>query len=68
MSSHHCARVTELGGEDKVHLLGEYAGREEGRGEISDPFGSDIASYRATFDELQEIIAGVVSRVAGTVR
>lgn len=68
MSSHHRARVAELGGEDKVHLLGEYAGREEGRGEISDPFGSEIASYRATFDELQEIIAGVVSRVAGTVR
>lgn len=68
MSSHHRARVADLGGEDKVHLLGEYAGREEGRGEISDPFGSEIASYRATFDELQEIIAGVVSRVAGTVR
>ena len=68
MSGHHRARVAELGGEDKVHLLGEYAGREEGKGEINDPFGSDLASYRATYDELQEIIAGVVGRVAGTVR
>ncbi len=68
MSSHHRARVAELGGEDKVHLLGEYAGREEGKGEINDPFGADLASYRATYDELQEIIAGVVGRVAGTVR
>ena len=68
MSGHHRARVAELGGEDKVHVLGEYVGREEGRGEVSDPFGSDLASYRVTYDELQEMITGVVGRVAGTVR
>jgi protein-tyrosine phosphatase len=68
MSSHHRARVAELGGEDKVHVLGDYAGREEGRSEVSDPFGSDLASYRQTFGELQELIGGVVNRVAGTVR
>jgi len=67
MSGHHLARVAELGGEHKVHLLGGYTGRE-GRAEVSDPFGSDIASYRATFAELQELIGGVVRRVAGTVR
>jgi protein arginine phosphatase len=67
MSSHHRARVAELGGEDKVQVLGDYAGRE-GRSEVTDPFGSDLASYRQTFDELQELIGGVVSRVAGTVR
>ena len=68
MSGHHRARVAELGGEDKVHVLGEYAGREPGRSEISDPFGSDLASYRTTYDELQEMITGVVGRVAGPVR
>jgi protein-tyrosine-phosphatase len=68
MSSHHRARVAELGGEDKVHVLGEYAGREETRSEVTDPFGSDLASYRQTFDELQELVSGVVSRVAGRVR
>jgi protein-tyrosine-phosphatase len=68
MSGSHRARVTELGGEDKVHLLGEYAGREEARCEVGDPFGSELVSYRATWDELQEMINGVVSRVAGTVR
>jgi protein-tyrosine-phosphatase len=68
MSGHHRARVAELGGEDKVHMLGEYAGREESRAEVSDPFGSDLASYRQTYDELQDLIGGVVSRVAGTVR
>lgn len=68
MSSHHRARVAELGGEDKVHVLGEYAGREEGRSEVTDPFGSDLASYRQTFAEIQDLINGVVSRVAGRVR
>ena len=68
MSGHHRARVAELGGEDKVHVLGEYAGREEGKGEVSDPFGADLASYRTTYDELQEMIAGVAGRVAGPVR
>jgi protein-tyrosine-phosphatase len=68
MSNHHRARVEELGGEDKVHVLGEYAGRDESRSEVTDPFGSDLASYRQTFDELQELIRGVVSRVAGRVR
>ena len=67
MSGHHRARVTELGGEDKVYLLGEYAGRDEGS-EVSDPFGSDLASYRVTYDELQELITGAASRVVGTVR
>jgi protein arginine phosphatase len=68
MSGHHRARVAELGGEDKVHLLSAYAGRDDGTGEISDPFGSDLASYRTTYDELQEMISGVVNRVVGTVR
>ena len=68
MSGHHLARVAELGGEHKVHLLAQYAGRDPARAEVSDPYGSDLASYRATFSELQELIGHVVSRVAGTVR
>jgi protein-tyrosine-phosphatase len=68
MSGSHRARVAELGGEDKAHLLTEYAGRDEPDAEVSDPFGSDLASYRLTYDELQKLIGGVVSRVAGTVR
>jgi protein-tyrosine phosphatase len=68
MSGHHLARVAELGGEDKAHLLGAYAGREPGRTEVTDPFGSDLASYRHAFAELQDMIGAVVSRVAGTVR
>ena len=68
MSGHHLARVAELGGDDKAQLLGAYAGRDEGRSEVSDPYGLDLASYRATFTELHELISAVVSKVAGTVR
>ena len=68
MSGHHLARVAELGGEHKVHLLGAYAGRDAGRSEVTDPFGGDLAGYRTTFGELQELIGAVVGRVAGMVR
>jgi protein-tyrosine-phosphatase len=68
MSGHHVARVGELGGEHKVHLLGHYAGREASRAEVTDPYGADLACYRSTFAELQELIGNVVSRVAGPVR
>lgn len=68
MSAQHRARVVELGGEDKVRVLGEYVGRDESKAEVSDPFGSDLPAYRETYDELQELIGLVVSRVAGTVR
>jgi protein-tyrosine-phosphatase len=68
MSGHHVARVAELGGEHKAHLLGHYAGRDPSRAEVTDPYGADLASYRATFAELQELVGHVVSRVAGTVR
>jgi protein-tyrosine phosphatase len=68
MSGHHLARVAELGGEHKVHLLGSYAGRDASHSEVPDPFGADLACYRTTFSELQELIGMVVSRVAGMVR
>ncbi len=68
MSGHHLARVAELGGEHKVHLLGSYAGRDAARAEVTDPFGADLTSYRTTFAELQELIGAVVNRVAGLVR
>lgn len=68
MSGHHLARVTELGGEEKAHLLGTYAGRDETQAEVSDPYGADLSTYRTTFSELHDLIGSVVSRVAGTVR
>jgi len=68
MSGHHLARVAELGGEHKVHMLGTYAGRDAERAEITDPFGSDLTAYRTTYAELEELIGALMSRLAGPVR
>jgi protein-tyrosine-phosphatase len=64
MSRHHAARVGELGGADRVHVLGEFAGRAGAAAEVSDPFGGELEDYRATLAELRELIDGVVARVA----
>lgn len=64
MARHHRARVEELGGNGRVHLLGEYAGRGGASAEVSDPFGGDLDGYRATFRELEELVDLVMTRLA----
>jgi protein-tyrosine-phosphatase len=64
MSRHHAARVAELGGADRVHLLGEFVGRTGAGAEVTDPFGGELDDYRTTLVELRELIDGVVARVA----
>src|SRR5256886_14530299 len=62
MARHHRARVDELGGEGRVFVLGEYAGR--GADEVSDPFGGDLEVYRDTCQELEALAAAVAERLA----
>jgi len=68
MSRHHAARVAELGGGDRVHLLGEFGGRTGAAAEVTDPFGGELDDYRTTFAELRELMDGVVARVRGAPR
>jgi len=63
MARHHRARVHELGGEGRTHVLGEYAGRTGPEAEVSDPFGGDLELYRATYAELEELIRAAVERM-----
>lgn len=63
MSRTHLARVRELGGAGRAHLLGEYAGFTGARAEIDDPFGGELEEYRATFRTLAGIIPGVAARI-----
>ena len=63
MARHHRARVDELGGEGRVFVLGEYAGREGDEAEVSDPFGGDLEVYRDTCVELEALIEAAVERI-----
>lgn len=63
MARHHRGRVEELGGGGKVYLLGEYAGLGGAAAEVGDPFGADIDAYRATFDQLHELLERATDRL-----
>lgn len=63
MGRHHQARVLELGGDDKTHVLGEFVGREGADAEVSDPFGGDLEVYRQTFAELSDLVRTAVERL-----
>lgn len=64
MSRSHLDRVAELGGAEKAHLLGVFAGRSGADAEVSDPFGADLPTYRHTFQELSALVADVADRIA----
>ena len=68
MSRHHLERVRELGGSSHAFVLGEYAGRSGADAEVSDPFGSDIDVYRATYVELDELVRVAAGRLARELR
>lgn len=65
MGPHHRERALALGGEGRTHLLTAFASGTPGGSPISDPFGGDLDTYRATFDELSEQIGRVFDRLAG---
>ena len=63
MARHHRLRAQELGGDGKVFLLGEYAGRVGTEAEVADPYGSGIEVYRETYQELDDLIGKVVDQL-----
>jgi protein arginine phosphatase len=63
MSRQHRARVSDLAGEDKVVVLGEYAGQGGTSPEVRDPYGGELEGYRETFTQLDHLISGVVDRL-----
>lgn len=64
MGPHHLERAEALGGAGRSHLLTAYAGGA-GRA-VSDPFGGDLEVYRATYQELEEEIAAILDKLAGS--
>ncbi len=63
MSPHHAEAARALGGGDRVHLLGEYAGRNTEDAEVLDPFGADLEMYRETGIELRALIEDTLERM-----
>ena len=63
MARHHRARVDELGGQGRVFVFGEYAGRTGDEAEVSDPFGGDLNVYRETCVELTALVTAAVERI-----
>jgi protein-tyrosine-phosphatase len=63
MSPAHVAQVRELHPDANVHLLGGYGVAGRGR-PIADPFGGDLNDYRATADELEKELAGILARIS----
>ena len=63
MAEHHLTRLRELRAGPKAMLLGTFAGWPEGEGEVGDPFGGDIETYRQAFDDLDELVRVAAGRL-----
>jgi protein-tyrosine phosphatase len=68
MGMPHAERAGMLGGRDKTHLLLEYASHGTTTEGVTDPFGGDLATYRATFDQLHQAINRVFDRLVAETR
>jgi len=65
MSKSHLSRVKEISPDAKAHLLAGFASGSHGHG-IEDPYGGDLAAYRATFDDLERELEGLLDRIPAT--
>ena len=66
MGDRHLARVSELGGAGKAHLLTSFASHGAAAISIEDPFGGDLSAYRATFEQLDREIRAAFDRLVPT--
>jgi protein-tyrosine-phosphatase len=64
MSRSHRQRALDVAPEERVHVLGEYAGFSGESAEVPDPFGGDIAEYRETYRRLEQMLGVVAERLA----
>jgi protein-tyrosine-phosphatase len=66
MGDRHRTRVEELGGAGKSWLLTDYASHGSDVRPVSDPFGGDLSTYRATYEELESEIRRALDRLAAS--
>ena len=63
MSSAHLTQVLELDATANVHLLAGYGASDATGHSIADPFGGNLSDYRATADELEQELEGILERI-----
>lgn len=68
MGPQHLSAVRRFGGEDKSHLLAQYAANGGSDRAIRDPFGGDLEAYRATADDLQSQVQLALDRFLREIR
>ncbi len=68
MGPQHLERVLSMGGAGRTHLLTGYASGGAVARPVGDPFGGDLAVYRATFAELLDEVTRTLDRLAPTSR
>ena len=65
MSPSHLHAVEQMGGAEKVALLGDFAIGEVGAGDpVPDPYGGPERVYEETIEELERLVSGALDRLA----
>jgi len=65
MGPRHLAQIVDLGGGDRAHLLTAYARGDARAPAVADPFGGDLDTYRATYEELRASVTAALDRWYG---
>ena len=66
MGDRHLTRVEDLGGAGKSWLLTDYASHGSDVHGVTDPFGGDLDTYRATYEELEAEIRRALDRLVAS--
>jgi protein-tyrosine-phosphatase len=64
LSTSHLPVIHALTSSTNVYLLDEYATHGDRHRSVSDPFGGDLADYRAAADEIESMLGGALDRIA----
>jgi protein-tyrosine-phosphatase len=66
MSPDHLAHVRAMDASVNVHLLAGYGSPDGKSHPVADPFGGSLDDYRATADELERELTGILDRIKTT--
>lgn len=62
MGPTHLHAIAELGGAEKAAFVTDFVEHDPGRA-VTDPFGGDHASYRETYEQLEDAVSALLDRL-----